>query len=204
MTMLFEAIASWHVSPFATRSSGEAWDVVAALPGMVARLLGTLDEGYGIEGDIAVHRTAEVEGGATLKGPLIVGPNCRVAAGSLLRGGCWLDGGCVVGPGTEVKSTIMFRGSRLAHFNFVGDSILGQDVNLEAGAIIANYRNELRDPHLRLTYRGEPIEAPVLKFGALVGDGCRIGANAVVAPGAILAAGTVVPRLGLIDQRPPS
>jgi acetyltransferase-like isoleucine patch superfamily enzyme len=33
-----------------------------------------------------------------------------------------------------------------------------------------------------------------------VGDGCRLGANAVVAPGALLRPGTVVPRLGLVDQ----
>lgn len=34
-------------------------------------------------------------------------------------------------------------GSKLAHVNFVGGSILGADVNLEAGAIITNRRNEL-------------------------------------------------------------
>lgn len=203
MTRLFDVIGAWHASPFAGLR-GEPWDVVAELPGMVRTLLDTLDDGYRIEGETAVHRSAMVESGAMLKGPLIVGPDCRIAGASLLRAGCWLDGGCVVGPGAEVKCTIMFRETRLAHFNFVGDSILGQDVNLEAGAVIANHRNELPDPRLRICYRSELIEADVRKFGALVGDGSRIGANAVVAPGAILAAGTVVPRLGLVDQRPPS
>lgn len=98
----------------------------------------------------------------------------------------------------------MFRKSKLAHFNFVGDSILEGGVNLEAGSIIANYRNEYAVPRVRISYNGETIESDALKFGALVGDGCRIGANAVVAPGAILAPGTVVSRLGLIDQRPTS
>ncbi|MBX2835282.1 MAG: hypothetical protein KTR35_00425 [Gammaproteobacteria bacterium] len=39
-----------------------------------------------------------------------------------------------------------------------------------------------------------------LKFGALIGDGCRIGANAVLAPGTILETDTVIPRLALVDQ----
>lgn len=200
MARLFDVIASWDASPFAS-FPGEAWDIVAKLPGIVRELLDGLGDAYSIEGDTAVHHSAEIEGGAVLKAPLIIGPNCRIANGTLLRGGCWLDGDCVLGPGVEVKSTIVFRGTRLAHFNFVGDSILGQDVNLEAGAIIANYRNELSDPHLQISFLGETIQSHVHRFGALVGDGSRIGANAVIAPGAILAAGTVVPRLGLLDQR---
>lgn len=204
MNIVDAHIAAWRRSPFAEWATGEAWDVTPDLPGMVARLLKTLDADYEIEGDIAVHRTTKVDPGAVMKGPLIVGPNCLIAMGSLIRGGCWLDTDCIVGPGAELKTTIMFQGSKLAHFNFVGDSILGRDVNLEAGSIIANYRNELADSRLRIGYNGKMLKADTLKFGALVGDGCRIGANAVVAPGAILAPGTVVSRLGLIDQRPTS
>jgi bifunctional N-acetylglucosamine-1-phosphate-uridyltransferase/glucosamine-1-phosphate-acetyltransferase GlmU-like protein len=36
----------------------------------------------------------------------------------------------------------VFAGTKLAHFNFVGDSLLGENVNLEAGSIVCNYRNE--------------------------------------------------------------
>ncbi|KQP06067.1 LpxA family transferase [Methylobacterium sp. Leaf99] len=204
MTIVDAHIASWRSSPLAAWATGEPWDIVTGLAGLVARLLETLGTDYEIEGDIAVHRTTRVEAGAVMKGPLIVGPNCLVAMGSLIRGGCWLDSDCIVGPGAELKTTIMFQGSKLAHFNFVGDSILGSDVNLEAGSILANYRNEHADPRLQISYDGKMMEADTLKFGALVGDGCRIGANAVVAPGAILAPGTVVSRLGLIDQRPSS
>lgn len=204
MNILDAHIASWRSSPFAKQATGEPWEIVADLAGIVGSILETLGADYEIEGDIAVHHTTKVETGAVLKGPLIVGSNCLVAAGSLIRGGCWLDSDCIIGPGAELKTSIMFRNSKLAHFNFVGDSILGEDVNLEAGSIIANYRNEYADPRLRISYSGKIFETDTLKFGALAGDECRIGANAVVAPGAILAPGTVVPRLGLIDQRPPS
>ncbi|EIM25617.1 LbetaH domain-containing protein [Microvirga lotononidis] len=68
-------------------------------------------------------------------------------------------------------------------------------MNLEAGSILANHRNELPDPTIVILYEGTSIETGALKFGAIVGDGCRIGSNAVLAPGTILPAKTVVQRL---------
>lgn len=150
----------------------------------------------------AVHRSAAIKSGAVLKSAVIIGPNCFVAAGAYLRGGVYLDENCIIGPGSELKTSFMFKGSKLAHLNFVGDSILGADVNIEAGAIIANYRNECDDKSIRFSRGESVIETGIDKFGALVGDGSRIGANAVVAPGAILDPATKIPRLTLLDQRP--
>jgi bifunctional N-acetylglucosamine-1-phosphate-uridyltransferase/glucosamine-1-phosphate-acetyltransferase GlmU-like protein len=111
-----------------------------------------------------------------------------------------LEANCILGPGAELKSSFVFRGTKLAHFNFVGDSLLGCGVNLEAGSIIANYRNERASPAISFYHNGKWLETGSEKFGALVGDHTRIGANAVVAPGAILAPATSVKRLSLIDQ----
>ena len=147
-----------------------------------------------------MHCSATVEPGAIVKRPAIIGARCFVAATSYLRGGVFLDEDCIIGPGAELKSSFMFKGSKLAHLNFVGDSILGSDVNIEAGAIIANFRNELDEKSIRITYKGAVIDTGVDKFGALLGDHSRIGANAVIAPGAILMPGTRIPRLSLIDQ----
>jgi NDP-sugar pyrophosphorylase family protein len=197
-----DLIAAWPASPFAGLDA-PAWAIVADAPRRVAAVLARLEDGYDIAGDVAVHRTARIEAGAVIKGPAIVGPDCLVAAGAYLRGGVFLDRGCVVGPGAELKSSLVFAGSKLAHFNFVGDSILGSDVNLEAGAIIANHRNERADKTIRILLDGRIVDTGLEKFGALVGDGARLGANAVVAPGAVLARSAVVPRLGLVDQSPP-
>lgn len=123
-----------------------------------------------------------------------------VAAGAYLRGGVYLGRQCIAGPSCELKSTFMLDGSKLAHFNFVGDSVIGERVNIEAGAIIANYRNELDGANIRIRHGDAVIETGVNKFGALVGDGCKIGANAVIAPGALLRPDTRIPRLGLVDQ----
>ena len=177
-----------------------AWLITHDCEHQVLALLSRLGPGYRRDGNQAVHETATVEQGAVLKGAIIIGPGCFIAAGAYLRGGVYLGSNCIVGPSCEIKSSFMLSGSKLAHFNFVGDSLIGEHVNIEAGAIIANYRNELDGAAIRILFEGDVIELGVSKFGALVGDGCKIGANAVVAPGALLRPGTRIPRLGLVDQ----
>jgi bifunctional N-acetylglucosamine-1-phosphate-uridyltransferase/glucosamine-1-phosphate-acetyltransferase GlmU-like protein len=93
----------------------------------------------------------------------------------------------------------MFSGSKLAHFNFVGDSVLGHGVNLEAGSIVANYRNERDDKEVLVRVDGVLQRSGCDKFGALLGDQCRVGANAVLAPGAVLAPANVVGRGQVFD-----
>jgi len=149
---------------------------------------------------IAVHETATIEDGAILKPPCIIGAKCFVAAHAYLRDGVWLGPGVVIGPSVEIKSSLIGPNSRAAHFNFVGNSILGASVNLEAGAIVANHRNELADKEIVCVIDGVAIRTGCEKFGALIGDDCKIGANAVLAPGTILRRGTIVPRLKLVDQ----
>lgn len=201
MIAIADYIRAWP-AVWRTVAREAPWDVTKRAPDLVAALMGDLGSDYAIVDSIAVHRTATVESGVVLKGPAIIGPGCFLAAHCYLRGGVWLEEACTLGPGCEVKSSFLFGRTRLAHFNFVGDSILGADVNLEAGAIVANYRNELADPRLRIAVGRTVLEPGGEKFGALIGDGVRIGANAVIAPGALLAAGSTVPRLGLVDQRP--
>jgi len=177
-----------------------AWQVTQDCENQVEALMAGLDAGYRRHGDCAIHETAVVEDGAVLKGAIIIGPGAFVAAGAYLRGGVYIGGNCIVGPSCEVKSSLMLASSKLAHFNFVGDSLIGENVNIEAGAIIANYRNEMDGANIRISHAQAVIETGVSKFGALIGDGCKIGANAVIAPGALLAPNTRVPRLGLVDQ----
>ncbi|MCC7276395.1 MAG: hypothetical protein IT561_27265 [Alphaproteobacteria bacterium] len=185
------------------RFAGERpWVVTASLADILTDLLNDLPDSYVLDGDAAIHETATVERGAVLKGPAIIGPRAFVAASAYLRGGVFLDAGCVVGPGCEAKSTVLFAGSRIAHLGFVGDSILGADVNCEAGSVVANHRNERADKRIRIRHAGGVIDTGVERFGAILGDGARLGANAVVAPGALLAPGTVVARLALVDQSP--
>jgi NDP-sugar pyrophosphorylase family protein len=200
VSLLGRHIPAFPASALADFAGEAPWALTAAAEAITRRLLGRLGEGFHVAGEVAVHRSARVEPGAVLKGPLVVGPRCFIGHGATLRGGAWLEEACTIGPGAELKASFVFAGTALAHLNFVGESVLGRGVNLEAGAVIANHRNEWPGATVAFRHDGALVETGLAKFGALVGDGARLGANAVIAPGAILPPGTVVPRLGLVDQ----
>lgn len=179
----------------------EPWIAVGDIVPLIEKLIPTLDkEEFHIEGQQAVHRNATVEQTAQLKGPLIIGEGCFVANGALLRDGVILDCETVVGHCGELKTSIMFRKSKIAHLNFVGDSLVGNGANIEAGAIIANYRNELEDKEIQVSVDGSLLRTGVTKFGAVVGDDAKIGANAVLAPGSLLKPGSVIRRGEVFDR----
>ena len=95
---------------------------------------------------------------------------------------------------------MIFGYSSIAHFNFIGDSIIGQHVNFEAGSITANHFNEREDKTIFVKSEGVIINTKVQKFGSLVGDYSKIGANAVLSPGTLLDKKSIVKRLELVEQ----
>lgn len=196
---LHDFIPSAAEGPFASLLAMAPWEITARAKAIVSRATGGLS-GYDVVDGVAIHRRATVEKGAVIKGPAIIGPDSFVAATAYLRDGVFLDDGCIVGPACELKSVFMLKGAKAAHLSFIGDSILGAGANIEAGAMIANYRNERAEKRIRILLGDAAIDTGVEKFGALIGDRARIGANAVIAPGALIPAGAVVPRLALVDQ----
>ena len=177
------------------------WQIPSQLPGILERLIASLTASdYRTSNGVLIHNSAIIESGAILKPPAVISEGCFVAASAYIRGGVFLDRGVIIGPGCELKTTIIMSGAALAHFNFVGDSIVGADVNVEAGAVVANHYNERTDKEIRVYIRGHEIRTGVNKFGAVIGDRCRLGANSVLSPGTILEPNSVVGRLALINQ----
>ncbi len=176
------------------------WHITTNLNELLYKMIENLPQEYDIRDGIAIHHLAQVESGAVLKPPVVISRNSFVGSHAYLRGGVYLGEGSSIGPGCEVKSSVLLNHSVAAHFNYIGDSIIGNHVNLEAGAVIANHYNERDDKTIRISMDGQMIDTGVTKFGALLGDGTKIGANAVLSPGTILSKGSVVKRLELIDQ----
>lgn len=200
-SIIEQFIGDFKDSPLQRWSQLSPWELTSQSEGIVRQLLRDVaGPDYSVSNEVAVHVSTTVEPGAVLKGPLILGPHCFVASGAYLRGGNWVAERCTFGPGTELKSSFVFSGAKLAHFNFVGDSVLGADVNLEAGSIVCNYRNERNDKAVRVRLGEALHDTGCAKFGALIGDHSRIGANAVLAPGAVLLPRTVVNRGAVHDD----
>lgn len=185
---------------FPKKDHMQPWEFLQTVQGYIAEGISRLDANFTINNNVAIHRSATIEEGVILKGPLIISANCFIGAHAYLRGGVFLAEQVKIGPGCEVKSSLVLDRSALAHFNFAGDSIIGSDVNMEAGSVLANYHNDRDDKNIDVYIAGEIIRTGITKFGAIIGDGCRIGANSVCSPGTILEPGTRIGRLVLVNQ----
>lgn len=125
-----------------------------------------------------------VESGAFLKEPAIIGDQTEVRQGAYLRGYCLVGKRCVVGHTTEVKHSIMLDDAKAGHFAYLGDSILGNHVNLGAGTKLANLRFQSGEVEVK-TASG-PMATGLKKLGCIFGDRCQTGCNSVTNPGTLL------------------
>ncbi len=176
------------------------WQITDNLSEILLEMIGACGSDYSVNEGVAVHKSAVIEQNAVLKPPVLIGEHVSVGANAYIRGPVFLDRSVHIGAGCEIKQSVIFAGTAIAHFNYIGNSIIGSNVNFEAGAVAANHLNEREDKIITVIIDGNIINTGVKKFGSLVGDGCRIGANAVLSPGTILKKGFIVKRLELIEQ----
>lgn len=131
-----------------------------------------------------------IQEGAVIIGPAIVGNNCLIGHGSLIRENCILGNNVNIGHAVEIKNSVFLNNAVAAHLNYIGDSIIGNNVNISGGAILANFRLDKKSVLVRIG--DKKIETGLQKFGAIIGDDCNIGVNVVLNPGTILGKNTVV------------
>lgn len=171
------------------------WEVLPYLEEYILEIIrpGNLGENKGsvyIADNVEIGAGTVVEHGAMIYGPTIIGRDCKIGAAAYIRGGSLIGDGCVVGHATEVKNSILFNQAKAAHFNYVGDSILGFNVNMGAGSIIANFRLDRKT--IRVGSGEEKKDTGLLKFGSAIGDNSSVGCNSVLNPGTILSKGCLV------------
>ena len=127
---------------------------------------------------------------AQIQGPAIIGRNCIIYHAALLRGPCLLGDNVHIGHASEIKDSILLNGAISAHLNYVGNSIVGNNVNISGGSIVANVRLDKKPVFIK---NGEDkIETNLTKLGAIIGDDSVIGVNAVLNPGTVLGKHSVV------------
>ena len=156
------------------------------LAGVPDRREGEVHPSAVIEGPVWLEAGARIGACAHVQGPAWIMAGAQVGHAAMLRGGVLMGPRAKVGHASEAKHSVLLGGAQVPHFNYVGDSVIGHDVNLGAGVKLAN---------LRLV-RGEVIVGGVAtglrKLGAILGDGVSIGCNAVLAPGTVIGRATIV------------
>jgi len=150
------------------------------------RLAGDVHPTAVIEGDVYLAESASVAPHAFIQGPAWIGEEASVGHGAYVRGGVVLAAGAKVGHASEVKHALLLEHATAAHFNYVGDGVLGRGVNLGAGVKLANLGA------LGKTIKVAGEDTGRNKFSAAVGDGVFVGCNAVLQPGSIIGTRSVV------------
>jgi carbonic anhydrase/acetyltransferase-like protein (isoleucine patch superfamily) len=140
--------------------------------------------GVHLEGRVHIDPSVTLPTHATIIGPVWIGAGTEIRPGAYLRGNVIVGEGCVLGNACEFKNCLLMDGVQAPHFNYVGDSILGNRSHLGAGAICSNYRLDHRDVAVHLP--SGHVETGLRKFGAILGDEAEVGCNAVLNPGTLL------------------
>lgn len=181
---------------FETKLSGfanlvEIWDLLKRIQkGFVAahvkpQILGVVEEGAILKGeDIYIGKGTRVQAGAMIIGPTIIGNNVEIRHGAYIRGQVIIGDEAVVGHASEVIRSVLLPKAKAPHFNYVGDAILGTEVNLGAGTKISNLKND--GTEVSIIINGEKYQTGLRKFGAILGDGCLLGCNSVTNPGTVM------------------
>jgi UDP-N-acetylglucosamine diphosphorylase / glucose-1-phosphate thymidylyltransferase / UDP-N-acetylgalactosamine diphosphorylase / glucosamine-1-phosphate N-acetyltransferase / galactosamine-1-phosphate N-acetyltransferase len=131
-----------------------------------------------------------VEPGAFIKGPVVIGNQSEIRQGAYIRGNCLVGNKCVVGHTTEMKGSILLDGAKAAHFAYVGDSVLGNNVHLGAGTKLANLK--MIPGLITVTADKKRYNTGRRKLGAVLGDHTEAGCNSVTSPGTFMGPSSIV------------
>jgi len=178
------------------------WDLLRAnetlLAGVKSQNLGEVEDNVVMKGEVSVGRGTIIRSGSYIMGPVIIGQGCDIGPNCFIRSGTAIGDACRIGNAVEVKNSIVMKGSKIPHHNYVGDSVIGEGCNLGAGTKIANLKLDKKSVVV-----GD-VDTRRHKLGAILGDGvetginasinvgCVIGNNALIGPGA-LAHGIILP-----------
>lgn len=133
---------------------------------------------------IYIEEGVEIFPGALIEGPCFLGKNTIIGHSAFIRAGTILAPNVHIGHCSEINRSIFLEGAKAPHFNYVGDAIIGKDVNLGAHATIANLR--LDQKPIKVTYKGHVINTNKRKLGSFIGDSSFIGCGTILNPGTIV------------------
>lgn len=140
--------------------------------------------------EISIGKGSVVEPGAYIMGPCVIGENCEIRQGAYIRGNVIVGNHCVIGHTTEVKNSIFLNEAKAGHFAYVGNSILGNRVNLGAGTKCANLRFD--EKNVPIVDGEKRFDSGLRKFGVIMGDDAQTGCNSVTNPGTIMGKGSAL------------
>ncbi|MBN2057999.1 MAG: hypothetical protein JW782_04325 [Candidatus Saganbacteria bacterium] len=138
--------------------------------------------------DIIIAAGAEVEAHAVLdarQGPIYIGPGTIVRAGALLKGPLSIGPGCRIGG--EISASIIHGYSNKSHYGFLGHAYIGEWVNLGAGTTNSNLKNTYGN--VKVEIDGKSIDSGLRFLGCFIADHAKTGIGTLITTGAAIGVG---------------
>ena len=181
----------WHVFPvaryfFEKSTQNKKGPIIAATA--------KVEDGARIIGNVIIEEGAKIMAGATVVGPAYIGKNCIVATNALVRES-FLGERCVVGFSTEIARSVL-GDDVWTHSNYIGDSVIGDNVSFGAGCVTGNLRFDEKE--IDVVIGKGKVSSGMNKLGLFTGDNIRVGINTSFMPGikvgsnSLIGAGTVI------------
>ncbi|RQD83720.1 MAG: glucose-1-phosphate thymidylyltransferase [Methanocalculus sp. MSAO_Arc2] len=176
---------------------GYPWDILAVhetlLTELQAENLGTVEEGVVLKGPVCIQEGTTIRCGSSIEGPCIIGRDCIIGPHAYIRPKTVIGDFCHIGHAVEIKNSVIFPGSKIPHFNYIGDSVIGSGCNFGAGTKIANLRHDYGIVSVGGKMTGRK------KFGAVVGDDVLFGINCSVNTGTLIGSGCRIVPHSFVD-----
>ncbi len=166
------------------------WEMLPEIKSYIKELIdGGLDGFTEISENVFVGKDVTIAETATIIPPAIIGDGCEIRPGAYLRGNVITGRDCVIGNSTELKNCILLDKAQVPHYNYVGDSILGNHAHMGAGAICSNLK---ADGKAVVIHGDCDIDTGLRKIGGILGDNADIGCGCVINPGTVIGKATSV------------
>lgn len=167
---------------------GRPWELLDATEHVLADLhgdvRGDVEPNATITGPVVVEDGARVRNGAYIEGPVVVQAGADVGPNAYVRASSVIGPNVRVGNAVEVKNSILMADTAVGHLSYVGDSVLGRDVNFGAGTTVANLRHD--DQSIAMQVKGEMVDTGRRKFGVVVGHDTKTAINTSLNAGVTL------------------
>ena len=172
------------------------WEWVAKIKDSLAnftfeKLAREIPFNLSIKGQVYIDPTVKLPPYGSIEGPCYIGKNTELRPGIYIRGNVIVGESCVLGNSCEFKNTLILDNAQIPHFSYIGDSIIGNKAHLGAGVICSNLRLDQKDIKT-FDLERKSYDTKMRKLGAIVGDGVEVGCNAVLNPGSLLLAHSMV------------
>ena len=166
------------------------WEILTNIKDYIYSLIKEGIEGLEqISDGIYVGKNVKIYPTATIEGPAIIGEGTEIRPGAFIRGSVITGANCVIGNSSELKNCVLLEKVQVPHYNYVGDSILGNKAHMGAGSICSNLKS---DGKAVVIHADEEIHTGMRKIGAILADGADVGCGCVLNPGTVIGKNTSV------------